>query len=500
MTNQPKKATSSSQPEASTSKFSSVYFLSLEVERVLCFKDRQVLDLSDGNGNPAQWTVILGNNGVGKTTLLRCLASLENRGQEEYPMPFLMNPPGSPFQFFSRSSLIWEESQILHSSLAKITTLLIFNTPLSTFKTSSEVIGKYPKPQRAQIEISLGNPSSYSTSFDNSTNSEHEETKEVLSVETKTNSYLLQIMSVLLRSIQCYGYGATRRKGETSLSEPVISDNSASLFSDDAVLINAEEWLLQTDYAAQTASGQTRDRLQKQFDRIIEILKRILPDVEDIHIAPADEEHPRPRAEFQTPYGWVSLSSLGLGYRTMIAWMVDLAVRMFQRYPDSKDPLAEPAIVLVDEIDLHLHPQWQRTIMDFLTERFPNTQFIVTAHSPLVVQAAKDANIVLLRREGDRVIIDNNPEIIDNWRVDQVLTSVFELPTARPAKLDPLLSRRQKLLSKAKLTKKDEAELRELEAKIGSMPTAETPDDIKAMDIIRRAAKLLENSQMGGVG
>ncbi len=54
-----------------------VYFRSIEVENVLCFKDKQVLNLSTPDGVPAQWTVILGDNGVGKTTLLRCLASLE---------------------------------------------------------------------------------------------------------------------------------------------------------------------------------------------------------------------------------------------------------------------------------------------------------------------------------------------------------------------------------------------------------------------------------------
>ena len=77
MTNEPKRAKSRQKPRASANKVPPVYFLSLEVEDVLCFKDRQVLDLSDGNGNPAQWTVILGNNGVGKTTLLRCLAGME---------------------------------------------------------------------------------------------------------------------------------------------------------------------------------------------------------------------------------------------------------------------------------------------------------------------------------------------------------------------------------------------------------------------------------------
>jgi predicted ATP-binding protein involved in virulence len=234
-----------------------------------------------------------------------------------------------------------------------------------------------------------------------------------------------------------------------------------------------------------------RNRIKKQFIHIVEILKRILPDINDIRIS-LDKERDIPVAEFSTPFGWVQLSSLGLGYRTMIAWMVDLAVRLFKRYPDSEDPLAEPAIVLVDEIDLHMHPKWQRDIMQFLTDRFPNTQFIVTAHSPLVVQAAQDANIVLLRREGDRVVIDNNPEIIDNWRVDQVLTSVFEIPSARPPQIEKLLAERQEILSKPKISKADKAKLKELEEKIGALPTAETPDDIKAMDIIRRAAKLLE--------
>lgn len=53
---------------------------------------------------------------------------------------------------------------------------------------------------------------------------------------------------------------------------------------------------------------------------------------------------------------------------------------MVDRHPDSPNPLAEPAVVLVDEINLHLH-RWQRTLIGFLTERFPNTQFIATAHS-----------------------------------------------------------------------------------------------------------------------
>lgn len=459
MTEPPKKAKSKRQAESPSDKPPAAYFLSLDVERVLCFKDKQVLDLSDGNGNPAQWTVILGNNGVGKTTLLRCLAGMEVVHLPEYEdaLPLLFRISSSKYL---RN---WNDLETLFLSGARCSASFLSGIKLTEINEDSTLFPRGEAP-KVYCSIDIGVSISKSDCWKS------------------------------IENLQCYGYGAIRKPGKISLTDSFNSENSASLFLDDCELINAEEWLLQTDYSIKTASGQTYNRLKQQFDQMTDALKRILPDVEDIQIAPADEERSRPTTEFLTPYGWVQLSSLGLGYRTMIAWMVDLAARLFQRYPDSPDPLAEPAIVLVDEIDLHLHPKWQRTIMSFLTERFPNTQFIVTAHSPLVVQAAKNANIVLLRREGDRVVIDNNPEIVDNWRVDQVLTSVFELPTARPADVEPLLIRRQELLSQAHLSESDEAELRELEAGIGTLPTGESLEDIKAMDIIRRAAKLLENS------
>ena len=204
--------------------------------------------------------------------------------------------------------------------------------------------------------------------------------------------------------------------GTGALAESQDTETSASLFDDNATLINAEEWLSQADYAAKSLDGIERERAEKRRDRIKDVLKSLLPDVLDIEFRPTTTPPIRTTVQMKTHYGWVSIRDMSLGYRTLMTWMVDFASRLFERYPNSANPLAEPAIALIDEIDLHLHPRWQRTLMQFLSETFPNTQFIASAHSPLVVQAATNANIVLLRREGDHVVIDN-----DRDRLNQLI-------------------------------------------------------------------------------
>lgn len=476
---------------ASLKDYPPAYFLSLELENVLCFKTPQKLNLSDANGFPAQWTVILGDNGVGKTTLLRCLAEMEPR-----PLPSSKNAVSDslPRLFFP------EENNVAERTFQAYTASFVAKFAYGSVLSSS----KQPLDNKS-LKNSNGNQELNGNKELNG-NEDSCFAKSAAKFEDSTfqDGYFRivgpiceTLGEIKLLGLKCYAYGANRRMGETSLSEALSADSCASLFSDDAALINSEEWLLRADYAVARSAPNNTARLEERFHLIQDTLKHLLPDVSDIRIALADDGNPLPVAEFRTSYGWVPLKRLSLGYKTVIAWTVDLAARLIDRYPQSKDPLAEPAVVLVDEIDLHLHPKWQRTIMSFLTQRFPNTQFIVTAHSPLVVQAAGNANIVLLRREGDHVVIDNDPEIIDNWRVEQILASVFELPSPHSPDIEPLIERRRKLLAKSKLTAKDARELEKLEVQIGTLPTAESPEDIRAMDIIRKAAKLLENSSMG---
>ncbi len=295
----------------------------------------------------------------------------------------------------------------------------------------------------------------------------------------------------------CFAYGAGRRLGPAARSDGSWEDSTIGLFSDRAALRNAEDWLLRLDHAASKRS-KIQEREKKRREQVLQMLIGILPEVSDIRFAELTKEAPKPSVEFKTPDGWIPLLWIGYGYRTVMAWMVDFASRMVDLHPDSRDPLAEPAVVLVDEIDLHLHPSWQRTLMGYLSDRFPNTQFIATAHSPLFVQAADGANIVVLRREKDHVVIDNDVKAVEGWRVDQVLTSdLFGLPTARGPKQEELLAERKKLLTKPKLTKKDRERVKELEDQIGSLPGGETAESARTLERIEQTLRKLEKKRSG---
>jgi predicted ATP-binding protein involved in virulence len=151
--------------------------------------------------------------------------------------------------------------------------------------------------------------------------------------------------------------------------------------------------------------------------------------------------------------------------------------------------LAEAAVVPVDQIDLFLHPRWQLKLTHHLVTLFPNAQFIASAHSPLIVQGTEDANIVVLRREGDHVIIDNDPAHVRGWRIDQVLTSdIFGLSSTRDPQTEALLKERRALLSKASLSPDERERLKQLDGEVAAIPFVESPQDAEAMEIIRRAA------------
>ena len=241
--------------------------------------------------------------------------------------------------------------------------------------------------------------------------------------------------------------------------------------------------------------------------KVLSLLKatisRILPEkpAVDIKIYPPDVLGTGRRGGVyaRTFTGLVPMSGLSLGYRTTTGWVVDLAWRLCNRYPNSPDPLSEPAVVLIDEIDLHLHPLWQRRIIKDLSSLFPATQFIATSHSPLIVQVAEDANLILLEKQEGQVKIRNYPNESRNLRVDQILTRLlFRVPSSRSPSIQSLLDERAKLLGKMDRTEKEENRLRDIRRQIDDLPVAHDPGDLAAMDLIRQFAASLEQEAENG--
>ncbi|MDI9364973.1 MAG: AAA family ATPase [Flavobacterium sp.] len=419
-----------------------VYFLKLELENVRCFGKKAMLDLSDGNGNWRKWTVILGDNGTGKTTLLQLLAGFEQIDIFEIAFAESNERSFVPKFFATR---------------AKIN----FSNQLDNVAAS--------------LDFSCGESSYFNQS-----------------INAETVGQVSGLKNENLKNAIVFGYGANRFMDNVGSSQfGSLGHNSETLLNEYEKLINAEEWLLNMDYAASRDSELKTFAIERKV-LIIDVLKNILPDIQNIRFTIPTKERLTPSVQFLTEYGyWVSIHQLSLGYKTMVAWMVDLAARLFTRYPDSNNPLAEPAIVLVDEIDLHLHPKWQRNIFDYLSDKFPQTQFIVTAHSPLVVQSApKDANIVVLRKEGDHVVIDNDVKSVQNWRLDQILSSdLFGGIPVRNNEVESMLKRRNELMGLMSLSTAEQKELDVLNKEIDKLPYAESEVDIEAKEIIRKAAE-----------
>jgi len=117
----------------------------------------------------------------------------------------------------------------------------------------------------------------------------------------------------------------------------------------------------------------------------------------------------------------LSIEQLSDGEKCTLALIGDLARRLSLANPSRKNPLRGEGVVLIDEIELHMHPAWQREILSKLKKTFPNVQFIITTHSPQVLgEAGDDFNIFSLKVEDDELEYDKiNPLI--GWDSNYIL-------------------------------------------------------------------------------
>ena len=107
-----------------------------------------------------------------------------------------------------------------------------------------------------------------------------------------------------------------------------------------------------------------------------------------------------------------------------------------------------------------------------------------------MITSMSDVNVAVLRQTeaGDHVVIENDPEVVEGWRFDQILVSLFGLQTARSQRVESLMKARERLLDRYPGTPQDRERLGTIADELSSLPTAERSEDLEAMKIIREAA------------
>lgn len=350
------------------------YFEEVEITDVKCFKGTHKISFAKPNGKPQQWNVILGNNNTGKTTILKVLASL-------YPMINISDKLG-PYLIPNGEI----DNDLKNSYLVKS----LFGGQSWRFQAEKTPKGDFI--------------SSSKTAF-----------------TEKDNRISFDKFSNLLIS----GFGISRKISQTNFSGEKDKNNLRGIFQDDIRYTNPEEWLFQLDLVASKGDENSK----KLFNEVKEILTSdLLPDVHDIELISETKENTvQNYALFHTDYEKVRLRELGYGYQSTMVWVVDLAKKMFEHFHKLKKPLHGAAICLVDEIDLHLHPDWQRKIIKYLSGVFPNVQFIVTAHSPLIVQSAEDVNLIILEKDKENTHIRQEFGTFQGWTVEEILQDLMGL-------------------------------------------------------------------------
>lgn len=410
-----------------------MYLTHFDVENIKCFKHAS-LKFPHHQQDFSGWNVILGGNGTGKSTLLQAMAiSLIGPvvGQR-----LLYNPAGWTRRDYGQGDFRFGIVPGNHDSAVGQPRKKPYAAAFAVTGTKEvEIDGQlYDQPQLVQM-------------------------KEDRTGMSK-GPYSANRPGWL-----CCGYGPFRRLTGMGGTEeydlvygPGRGKRFATLFREGAAITNGTEWLISL-YSRSVDPHEnegTRFKLKDDLELIIRVINDLLPG--DVRLLRVDSKS----VFFRTIGGVeVGVPELSDGYRSFLALAIDLlrhvhdSVTDFAKTVDTDTEaphVTMDGVVLIDEVDAHLHPRWQREIGFRLCQAFPKIQFIVTSHSPFVAQAANDNGLFVLRQaEGHEFIEALQPmKSVRGWRVDQVLTSrmLFDLDGTRDAETEQLMKEHSELVAK----------------------------------------------------
>ena len=190
------------------------------------------------------------------------------------------------------------------------------------------------------------------------------------------------------------------------------------------------------------------------------------------------------------------MSQLSDGYQNVAAWIGDMLHQITETFDDYKAPLKTSGLLLIDEVDLHLHLRWQRDLLAFLRRKLPNFQVVATTHSPITAQQANENELHYLERHGKSLKLHQFTGVPKELLLHQlVMSDAFGLVSDESVVLEKKKARYEKLCYAKNRTAAQKKEMERLEKELSLVPQtvrSNVPMSREHVDLLKTIRKELE--------
>lgn len=188
------------------------------------------------------------------------------------------------------------------------------------------------------------------------------------------------------------------------------------------------EWFREREDLENEQRARSMDRIDPVLQAVRDAVEALMPGFTQLRV------HRQPLSMRVTKDGEdLDFAQLSDGEKCLLAMVADIARRLALANPSLPRPREALAVVLIDEIELHLHPSWQRKVLPGLQRAFPNCQFLVSTHSPQVLSSVRPEHIYLLDRK-DGAIVAQRPDLSFGRDSNEILLELMDTPS-RPIEI-----------------------------------------------------------------